>query len=253
MKLTNKYNLPKSIEAWLSQNFYDRKPKSKVISATGLLKPVQEILLTEKYADSIETDVSDSIWQLFGSGIHAVLEKIDWSKYSNSFQTEERLETKINGWTISGKFDLILDNQLNDYKVTSAWTKVFGSREEEWKLQMSIYRWLYYKVHGKTLDIIAKINCIYRDFDAKNVREGYKYPSTPIEIVEISMLSLEEIEKYITDKLTAIENGIIPCTDAECWKGFDNKNKKVVYRKCAKYCPVKEFCEQNKLNQKEVK
>ena len=43
---------------------------------------------------------------------------------------------------VSGKYDLVLDGQLSDYKSTSVWTYIYGSKVEDYIKQGSIYKWL---------------------------------------------------------------------------------------------------------------
>jgi hypothetical protein len=98
MKLTNKLNLPKSIENAVRNDPYTRG--NAHISVTTLIGPARIRQLMIKHADEIEEDVSDRIWALLGQVTHGILERAD----DDSF-TEERLFIQRHGWRISGSFD----------------------------------------------------------------------------------------------------------------------------------------------------
>lgn len=240
MKIVNKSNIPEAVFNFLKNDLYDGEKNGNSFSATELLKPVQEIILTRRHWGEIEVDASDRLWSLFGQGIHAVLEKEEGA------EPIERLYAEIGGKTISGKFDRIKNGILYDFKVTSAFTLMYDSRREEWRDQLSIYRWLYWKKYGKELDKVGRIVAILRDWSAKDLKEGSKYPASPIMEVSIPLRSLEDTEKMLESKLKAIEdawnaNGNMPkCSDEERWWN----EKKKVYNKCARYCVAFKFCKQ---------
>lgn len=245
MKVFND-GLPKLIYNFLTTEFYDHDASRNTISATTLLKPTKEILLCQRHDDEIVLPASGRIWSLFGSGVHAALEKMHTDKH---IEQEERLYTKVNGMLISGKFDVVMDNELNDYKVTSVWTVVYGSRKAEWIKQMSIYRYLYYKSKKIELKPTANIITILRDWASRDLLRCKNYPKAPIVEVHLDLMSFEETEKMIVDKTTEIkasmdipDDGLPPCTDEERWL---NKKKKI-YNKCSKYCSCFEFCTQGK-------
>lgn len=248
MKIINKSGVPEIVFKYLEHDFYDgKKGDPKVISATTLLKPVQEILLTTRHYDEIEVDAIDRMWAMFGSGIHAILEH---SKLSD--MQEQRIKVDIDGVTLSGKFDLIYGGHMTDFKVTSAWTLVYDSRKDEWTKQLSIYRWLYWKETGKlTTESAIKLSdeayviAILRDWDAKRV--SGKYPELPIVQIPLNLLSIEKTEEGIKSKLKLIKEAgskmdgqLPPCTDEQRW--WNEKAKK--YNKCEKYCLAYPFCHQ---------
>jgi hypothetical protein len=248
MKIVNN-GLPPIIYEWLCQDFYDTEAAKGSISATSLKKPIQEYLLTLRHIEEIEVDATDRIWSLFGSGCHAVLEKLQ-----GNYQQEERLFAKVKGRKISGKFDLIVDNQLHDFKVTSAWTLVFGDRKEEWRHQLSTYRWLKWKTDGTILNSMGKIIAILRDWNKKKVGQK-NYPVLPIVEVPIELYPLSTIQLMIEDKVMAIKQAeklpddkLPECTPEERW--WNEKDQE--YKKCSKYCAARAFCWQLKRTNKEA-
>ena len=243
--LTNKYNLPEPIYQFLKQDFYDGSGDERTVSATALLKPVQELILTRKHDAEIETDAIDQIWKLFGTGVHLVLEGLR----SEGVQPNQRLTTAVNGWKVTGKYDQIIGRHLYDYKVCSVWVLVFGGRTQDWKLQLSIYRWLYWKNGLGDLDEVATIIAICRDWSENQKAKSRDYPETPIVDVPIKCLSYDKTEKFIADKLELIEEnlekkaeGLPACTKDERWWN----EKKKMYAKCERYCNAYQFCAQAK-------
>ena len=242
MKIIND-GLPDLIYKFLCQDFYDFKPTSTSISATGLLRPTREIILTRRHHDEIEIKASGRIWSVFGSAVHAVLEKLE----GDDIEKEQRLNFNFKNILVSGKFDIIKNNQLNDYKTTSAWTLVYKGRVEEWQKQMSIYRWLYYKVKGKELSDKAHIIVILKDWSASNLRRIRNYPKQPIVELTLELSQLPLIEEFISEKIDELnimegvtDDELIPCTDEDRW--YNAKTHK--YNKCKDYCPAYKFCSQ---------
>jgi hypothetical protein len=242
MRIVNKSGLSEIIFKYLQQDFYDGTPDS--ISATTLLKPVQEYWLTKRHDSEIEVDASSRIWTLFGSSIHAVLEKLE-----GNYEQEERLFAEIDGVKISGKFDIIEGTKLYDFKCTSAWTLKYGSRLEEWKEQLSIYRWLYKASRCVTLDDTAIIVAILRDWAKRELLRVENYPKLPIVEVPIELMSLKDTEKMIKKKLKLIakykdieDEELLECTLKQTW--YNEKQDK--HNKCGEFCLAAHFCQQLK-------
>lgn len=250
MKIVNRSNLPYLVYKFLEQDFYDSDASKGTISATTFLKPLQEIILTERYSDKIEVDSIDRIWSLFGSGIHAVLEKIE----DSSIENIERVYADVLGEKVSGKWDVLKDNTLTDYKVTSVWSYIFGSRKNEHKTQLSIYRWLYYKQKNVVLNDEGNIILIFRDW-AERDKEKDGYPEKPILEIKYKLYSFEAVEKFLTKKVGEIQKSrklkdeeLPECTNEQRW--YNKRTGK--FNKCFKYCLAKDYCVQlkNMIEQK---
>lgn len=248
MKIINDTN-SETLYHFLFQDYYDLKDKD-IISATTLLKPVQEIILTKKYFDEIEINASECLWRLLGSAVHSVLDKM-YEGNNLNIKREERLFYKINDIIISGKYDLIMNNKLYDYKYTNVWTIILKSRVEDWIKQVSIYRWLYYKVNNELLNDNGIITVILRDWNKRDILIN-NYPQSPIFEISIILEDVEEIEKFIIDKIDKIklaqildDNGLFtnyPCSKEERW--YNEKFQK--YNRCKRFCPPYKFCQQIK-------
>jgi hypothetical protein len=142
---------------------------------------------------------------------------------------EQRLFRKItvNGVTyeIGGKFDMVSDGIIQDFKSTSAWAFAKGTKDDDYSLQMSIYRWLDAgQDYRKILDDFGRINFIFTDWSKAMLRSP-GYPQKRVEHKDISLISLDQTEKWIHDKLALVQRYIdspeadLPeCTDEELWR-----------------------------------
>ena len=149
---------------------------------------------------------------------------------------EQRAEKEILNFIISGKYDLVLDGVLNDYKSTSVWTYIFDSNKDNYIKQGSIYKWLS---PDKITSDIININYIFTDWSAPRARQDPKsYPQQRVLTKEYPLWSTEETEQWITNKLEVYQSLIgapqcnLPeCTDEELWasetvyKYYKNPNK----------------------------
>ena len=240
MKIVNKSGIPDALFRYLSQDNYDYEKKGDSFSATELLNPIQIIILKRRHWKDITVDAIDQLWKLLGSGVHAILET------EQGIEKIERLSIDVLGRKVSGKWDRIFGDEITDYKVTSAWTMVYGSREHEWRLQLSIYRYLYHKCKGVFLRPHGYIVALLRDWAARDAKK-MNYPKAPAVQVKLELLSIEDTEAFITGRIKAIiEAEALPdaklpeCSDEDRWY---NATKKT-YMRCAKYCEVAKFCGQ---------
>lgn len=245
MKTINRSGVPEPVFRFLAAHdqFYDKDAAKGTISVTTLLRPTQEIVLTQRYDDKIEVDAMDLMWAILGSGVHAALEKVP------GYEPVGRLYADLEGFRVSGKPDFIAGNRICDYKVTSAWTVFYGDRLEEWEFQLSLYRWLYFVQTGKTLEGVGVIVPTLRDWTVKEANKNPKYPQAPMIQIEVPLLTLKETEGFCRVKLLAIKkarevfDGELPlCSEKERW--FHAKTGK--NRKCDKYCHAAPFCSQKK-------
>ena len=241
--------LPELIYKFLTKDSYDHSKAKNTITATQLLKPTQEYVLSQRYKDKIVVQASKLLWRVFGSAIHSVLE--------TDVDSEERLYHTFDDTIISGKFDKIYKNEITDYKCTSALTVAYGSRIKEWRDQLSIYKYLYWKNKFIELSDVGKIIAIFRDWSdydlTRKRKDGSlvfpKYPKSPMLEIPIKLLTLDETEKFISNKLSDIkkemnkkDSDLNECSNEDCWYS----EKKDAYNKCEKYCDVKNFCMQYK-------
>lgn len=215
MKLTNKLNLPKSIENAVRNDPYSRGNAN--ISVTTLIGPARIRQLMIKHADEIEEDVSDRIWALLGQVTHGILERAD----DDSF-TEERLFIQRHGWRISGSFDrysLEPDGRLSDYKLTSTYTVRDGAKPE-WVAQTNIYA-LMLREHGYKVGN-QEVVAILRDWQKSKAKNSpQNYPQQSVVVIPVAIWPQERTETFIRQRLIAhgkAQHELPECSSEERWE-----------------------------------
>jgi hypothetical protein len=193
------------------------------------------------------------LWLLFGKGIHKVLES---AALKNAIQ-EERLIEMLAGRLLSGSADLYtMDSQgvhiISDYKATSVWTAIYGSRTKEWTEQLNIYAWLY-RMAGFQVDRLEVV-ALYRDWaDSEALRYGDKYPQ-PAEKFTLELWPMEKAEAFAIDRLNALviaenlpDDKLPPCTEEEMWTKKDSwAVTKVGNQRATKVCYAAAEAEESK-------
>lgn len=218
MRITNRYSLREPLVRAVSD---ERPYVPGVISVTELIKPPQMRALEIAHADEIEEDASDRIWALLGTAVHMVLEK---ASVDNAFQ-EEQLSTEINGWTVTGRPDLLEDYgdgaiTLSDYKVTSVWAFLNGVKVE-WEQQLNLYAWLW-RLHGFVVDAL-EITAILRDWTKSRKAES-NYPVANAMTLPVALWPQETQQEFILTRLSlhqaVIDEGMEApeCTPPERWR-----------------------------------
>ena len=192
MKITNKLNLPKPfVDAVTSE--YQYKPKR--YSVTALLKGTCQTILERRHTDEIECDVSDMIWMVFGSAVHKIMEQ---SKETENQLKENWLSVDVNGYELSGIFDLYDDKEkkVTDYKTATVW-KVIHDDWEDYRKQLLMYAWMLRKI-GFECDK-GEIVAMLKDHSKSKAQFDYSYPQYPVYVksFKFSEKDFEEIEKFI--------------------------------------------------------
>lgn len=261
MPITNLKNLPLELAVWVAYNDYDFTPATNTISATGIMKPLRQIILPPRLSGDgkVTLDVENLIASALGTAIHAAiqrawengnhakalrelgfgeetikrilinpsLEQIVTTKDPVPVYIEQRASRTIvvNGLTItvSGKFDMVCAGKVTDTKSTTVYSWIMGNKDDDYRLQMSIYRWLNPE---KVTQDVGRINFVFTDWsklDARR-RKNQNYPQNRMESRELKLLSLAETEAWIREKLTLIlrhqmdaEPDLPECTEEELW------------------------------------
>jgi hypothetical protein len=229
VKLTNRYGAPDVFVRAIEADPYDKGQAD--FSVTGLLQPPQITRLWEENEDLITSDVSEEVWKLLGSGVHAVLEG------HGDGTVEQRLFSEHDGVTISGAVDLVKDGHVTDYKVTSVYTAT-KSLKSDWESQLNLYAWLLGKNGTKvnSLTIVA----ICRDWMPS--RRGQKnYPESMIVSIPVPLWSSERQERFVSQRIAVhTKEETTPCTDGERWMNAAGTK----FIRCEGWCSVSEFCPQ---------
>jgi len=212
MLITNKHNLPQTFVNIMKRPTYSKGDAH--LSATELINSPRIVQLRKEHEHKLESDVSDMVWSIFGTAIHGVLEH---GKDDNHL-VEERLNSEISGWKISGAIDLQIINPdgsitINDYKTCSVWSVM--NEKIDWEYQLNIYAWLVEKVKKapvSSLEIVA----IIRDWSRRESEIREAYPDAPIKVIPINLWPFEEREQFIMNKVTEHSNAML-----DFWMGND--------------------------------
>jgi len=231
MQYTNKLNFPQYIVDWLVHDDYDHNSNPYTISATTIMKPTRSHILTMRHADTLQQDASDLIASRIGTAIHDSIERIESENVTKELRLHRKIQIENIEYTVSGKFDiLVTDNNqvatLRDIKTTSVWSYVFGSKDLDYKLQLSIYRWLLLGSDYK-VNTVGYIDFFFTDWQSMKARQDNKYPQKKILAgYEIELMSSDEVEAYIQERLSKLENNLQKddneldlCTKKELWAG----------------------------------
>jgi len=221
MKITNKFNVPETLVALASRDYYTKGQSD--YSVTEIISPPRIQRLRRKHFEEIEQDVSDMLWMLLGTALHVVAERSEVSGHTN----EERLSAGVNGIILSGAIDLQKDEAdgitITDYKFTSAWALM--NDKPEWEQQQNIYKYLVERVKKKPVKGL-KICALIRDWSRRDAQNKPDYPQAPIQIVDIPMWTFDRTEAFIKErvelhrdsKVSADWGEELPlCTEEERW------------------------------------
>jgi hypothetical protein len=218
MKITNRMNLPSAIVAACQT---DQHNKAGNYSITTLLKGTKEIVLTARHWDELEEDAADSIWKIFGSAVHSVLE----SNGKDGF-AEERMTLEFNGVTITGTIDLydMARGVIEDYKTASVWKIIVGDFKD-WHQQGVGYAWLA-RNNGLAANA-CRFTALLKDHKKGEARRDSKYPQSPVTVYEFPVTDADiyDFERFVREKIADIiaanampDDEIAPCTAAERWE-----------------------------------
>ena len=275
MRITNEGHIPAPIYRAICYQWY--KGSDDFISATQLLQPVRMIVLGKRH--QVVTDASDLIWSLMGSAMHQVLEKTE----TENTLIEERLQMEIGDKILSGGIDLYENEVITDFKFTSVYSYLYGSRRKDYERQLNIYSLLYQNAgfSVKKLRIIA----IFRDWSRIKYEVESNYPPQVISI-PIRKWPVSMTKEFVTRRIRQIEyamtlsDGDLPlCTPHDRWQApatfavrkegnkralrvfetkaqaekfisFHKDKKKLsierresIPKRCLHYCPVSDFCD----------
>lgn len=258
MRITNNTGINLPLAVWLLHDEYDYIDKENYISVTGLMKPLKQTILTSRIPRAQRTeDVSDFVARTLGHAIHDSIEKAWHKGHARSMKllgypdrvieriminpTNEELrsrndaipvymeqrefrEVTVDGVTfiIGGKFDMVADGELYDNKSTSAYTWLFGTRDDDNQQQGSLYKWLNpTKITGDHIHI----NYIFTDWSRMQARSNPKYPQKRVEQKSIPLWSESETERWVVGRLRKFlaykdlpEDQIPECNDKELWR-----------------------------------
>ena len=276
MKVTNKLNMP---AAFVNAVSTTRHNAAGCFSATTLNKGAKEIILSDRHFDEITVDAADSVWAVWGTAVHALLE----SQPDNNFH-EEYFKVPVSNSFVTGQVDSydMENGVINDWKTASVW-KVQFNDFSDWRAQGLTYAWL---LQQSGLDVKkCRFVALLKDHSKTKAKNDSSYPQSPVFIYEFDVTpeDMAETAARILTKVQEIESAykldddaIEPCSAEERWadgekwavmkngrktaiKLFDNsadadamagemgnayyvEHRPAISRKCGDYCKCKEFC-----------
>jgi len=244
MIITNRLNLPEGFVKAASQ---DKHNAEGCLSATTIIQGVKQVILTDRHWDSLEDDVSDRIWAIWGQAVHSLME----SEGENEF-TEQEMAYKVGGITVTGRIDSydMKHGVINDYKTASIVKVKFGDFTD-WYLQGMIYAWLLTK--NKFPVKKCRFIALLKDHSKTEVLRDCQYPKEPVYVYEfpVTAQGLFKIGIFIKDKVDEYQrcialndDAIPPCTPEERW---DRPPKFAVMKNGAKRA-VRLFDKQEEAN-----
>lgn len=266
MKITNTTGIPLGLAVWILQDNYDYVKKKNYISATQLMKPIRQIVLAHRVEQVSEFDLLDQIPNALGQALHDSVEKAWTTGATRALKQlghpqsvidrllvnptdeevaavkdpilvyiEQRATKEFEGYIVGGKYDMVAEGIVHDNKSTSAFSWVYGTRDEDFKIQGSIYRWLN---PDKITEDFIRINFIFTDWMKSAAKSNPAYPDCRCKAKEVPLMSIEETEKWISNRLALVtkymdakEEDIPECTDEELWRSkpvykyYANPNK----------------------------
>lgn len=222
MKITNKHNLSIPLAMFLAHDDYDGpKGVKDTISATTLIRPLRQIILLMRNRHlETEIDLYDLVNLRMGSAMHAWIES-SWDNdntYVTAFRAcgvpyksiddvevyvEKRSEKKVGKYTISGKFDICLEGKVHDIKSGSVWGYVYGSNEENYIKQGSIYRWMN---PGIIEDDFIGIEYIFTDWSKKDSLRGGDYPPLRVASKDYPLWTIDQTNVWIKSRISFIDS-----------------------------------------------
>lgn len=259
-QMTNEAGLSLAMAVWLAHDEYtngsEDYPGMDVISATSLLKPTRQIVLTNRLPEEERTeDVSQRIKSQLGHAIHNHIEGIWKHDYASAMERlgypkkvidaivinpdpddvdedcipvylEQRHARiiEVDGFevVVTGKFDMVINGEMQDTKVTRTFTYTAGNKSDDYIKQGSIYRWLAPKII--TGDEI-NIQHVFMDWMTNLSKTQKNYPPSQVLESKYQLLSEHDTEVFIRNKIRDIiqnaqldEEDIVRCTDEELWK-----------------------------------
>lgn len=250
MKFTNNTGIQSlALLDALTHDDYDlTKKPDNVWSCTEVIGPPKIAVLKRRHWDELVVDAGDQLWRMMGQAMHHVVEIIV-KKQGRERLSEERWVLNVpmaggewdvfflnpgekienqkwyskENYYVSGRMDTYdgVEKSLEDYKFTSAWTFVYGGREE-WNYQLNMNR-IALNLAGFEVDKL-RICGLLRDWDKRKAADGGNYPAGNIIEHPIPIMDDEETKRYIIGRVNLHSSALdfrdseIPeCSPEERW------------------------------------
>jgi len=261
MKITNQMNIDLPLAVWLLQEGYKSgaadAPPGELLSVTTLMKPTRQLILQRKVDRSQETmDVSEMVAQRMGHSLHDSIERAwtegNWQHAMRQLHYPQSIIDKIRinppmdkpledgiipiyleqrGFKhfediiLTGQLDFLIGSSYRDFKSTSTFAWTSGSKDEDYILQGSLYRFIFSDL---VKDDVMRIEFIFTDWASYRAKSDKSYPQSRVAHKEFKLMDLVETELWLSSKLSQIrknaklpQSTMIECTDKQLWRSDD--------------------------------
>lgn len=262
MQITNEKGIDLPMAVWLLQDGYNSgakdAPPGELISVTKLMKPTRQLILERKVAAEDKTmDVADMIASRAGHAFHDSIERAwtegNWQSAMRKLgYTQEVIDSVLinpdpadvtedhipiylekRGFRafedviITGQLDFLINRAYRDFKSTSTFAWTSGSKDQDYSLQGSMYRWIFPDL---VRDDTMRIEFIFTDWMKYRAKVDPKYPQAKIAHRDFPLMSLKETEEWMSEKLNEIrvnakkakkQDTMVRCTDKQLWRQKD--------------------------------
>ena len=259
VKVTNEHHIDLPIAVWLLQDGYKSGanenpwPDNEMISVTTLMKPTRQLILKRKVDMKQETyDVADMVASRAGHAFHDSIERAwtegNWQQAMRTLHYPQSVIDTIminpepgelkegdipiylekrgfklhDGLVITGQLDFLIGKAYRDFKSTSTFAWTSGSKDKDYMLQGSMYRWI---LSDLIKDDLMRIEFIFTDWAGYRAKADPKYPQTRVAHKEFPLMSLQETEDWVNAKIADIklnaglpQNKMVRCTKEELWQ-----------------------------------
>lgn len=276
MEFTNSRGISLPMAVWLAHDSYDYDPDPNVISATTLLKPLRQIVLARQNKDLQKVaDLGDMLKSRVGTAVHDAIEQAWKSPHSRAkalnimglghiadkikvnpdpdtlkdgdipVYMEQRVKKPVGvgDYKISGKYDMILNGRVIDFKNTSKRNWTDAVKGKDYADQGSLYKWLNPE---KVTDDVIQIGFNFTDWTPySNSKDD---PAFAIADKVYALKTVDETDAWVKEKVRKIdflisqpEYKLPDCTSEELWmkapifKVYKNHGDKVAMRGGAKF------------------
>lgn len=236
---TNNYFLPEAFARAVRNDTYVKRGD---ISITGLIDSPRIRLLKKTF--NYEEDVADSVWSVFGTAVHAIIER--GSVDHADAICEIAMNMKIGPWSVTGTSDMyeVSNKTITDWKVTSVWKVKNGIKDtDSWVKQLNCYSaMLQNPTCEKIIDgqstfktfPVERINivAILKDWKRREAAYNPEYPQTPVVKLTLPVYSpeamlgymnkrvelhLKEEQEFYSSDIKHNEDALSICSDDERW------------------------------------
>lgn len=199
-------------------------------SVSDLINAPRIVQLNRRHKGEIQTkpfDLNALLGSFRGTAIHTAFEwqlnKIIGRREGKSpYLVERRIWDRICDRKISGKFDILYNEDLFDLKTTSVWKRIFEGFAD-WESAQNLYAYLLSTVgvQVRSLNIIAW----YTDWQKEKADgKNQGYPPHMVEGILLPLWSLEEQQAYLEERIEfhklneqRPDNELSPCSEKEMW------------------------------------